>query len=154
MKVGGVQVTAPPEGLLILEREEGQLVFRARPVPVDAWDFFNKCCPEPAMPMVLVKGERQGNPQDETYQSQMLNLKNKRIAYLCLKSLEPSQIEWDTVNLENPDTYLSFEDDLRNSGMTEMEIQRVIGLCVGANSLDEEKLKKARDSFLRGQRPA
>jgi hypothetical protein len=38
--------------------------------------------------------------------------------------------------------------------MTEVEIQRVIQLCVSANSLDEEKLKKARESFQRGQREA
>lgn len=151
MKVGGVQVTPPPEGLLVLDREDGQLVFRAKPVPVEAWDFFNKACPEPPMPMVLKKGEKIGNPDDETYKLQMAQMRSKRIAYLCLKSLEPSNIEWDTVNMDQPDTYLNFEDDLRASGMVEMEIQKVIGLCVGANSLDEEKLKAARESFLRGQ---
>lgn len=155
MKVGGVQVTPPPEGLLVLEREDGNhLVFRARPVPIEAWDHFNKICPEPSVPMVLVKGEKKANTADETYQLQVRRLHAKRIAYLCLKSLEPSNIEWDTVNMDDSDTFEKFEDDLRNAGMTEVEIQKVIQLCVSANSLDEEKLKKARESFLRGQREA
>jgi hypothetical protein len=154
MKVGGVQVTPPPEGLLVLEREHGDLVFRARPVPIDAWDHFNKLCPEPAMPMVLVKGEKKPNPNDETYQHNVRRLAAKRIAYLCLKSLEPSNIEWDNVKMDDPDSWEKFEDDLRAAGMTEIEIDRVIKLCVGANTLDEEKLKKARESFLRGQREA
>lgn len=154
MKVGGVQVTPPPEGLLILEREEGSLVFRAKSVAIEAWDHFNKICPEPSIPMVLVKGEKKPNTTDETYQLQCRKLHAKRIAYLCIKSLEPSNIEWDTVNMDDPDTFEKFEDDLRTAGMTEIEIQKVIQLCVGANSLDEEKLKKARESFLRGQREA
>lgn len=154
MKVGGVQVTPPPEGLLVLEREEGNLVFRARPIPMDAWDQFNKICPEPPVPMVLVKGEKKANTTDETYQSQLRKLHTKRMAYLCLKSLEPSNIEWDNVVMDDPDTWEKFEDDLRSAGMTEIEIDKVIKLCVGANTLDEEKLKRARESFLRGQREA
>jgi hypothetical protein len=154
MKVGGVQVTPPPEGLLVLEREHGNLVFRARPVPIEAWDHFNKLCPEPPVPMVLVKGEKKANPSDETYQHNVRRLSARRIAYLCLKSLEPSNIEWDSVKLDDPDTWEKFEDDLRAAGMTEIEIDKVIKLCVGANTLDEEKLRKARESFLRGQREA
>jgi hypothetical protein len=154
MKVGGVQVTPPPEGLLVLERDGEPLVFRAKSVPVEVWDHFNKICPEPLVPMVLVKGEKKANTTDETYQLQCKKLQAKRISYLCLKSLEPSNIEWDSVNMDDPDTFEKFEDDLRNAGMTEIEIQKVIQLCVGANSLDEAKLRAARESFLRGQREA
>jgi len=79
-----------------------------------------------------------------------LQLVFRRIAYIVVHSLRPSEIEWDTVQLDNPSTWGNWETELKNAGLSEIECSRVLGLVLEANCLDEAKLRKARELFLRG----
>ena len=145
MKVGGVPITAPPEEVLVLPRGENQLVFRATAIE---WDDFNSACPEPTPPVVLGKGgEKIPNLKDETYRHQLEVHADRRVAYLAIRSLEPSDIEWDSVDRDDPKTWTKFEDDLLSAGLVPIEVNRIIQLCLDANQLDEGKLKVARRGF-------
>jgi hypothetical protein len=53
----------------------------------------------------------------------------------------------------DPRTWLNWEKDLREGGLSEVEVSRVLALVMEANALDENKLKKARELFLLGQVP-
>ena len=64
-----------------------------------------------------------------------------------------SEIEWDTVNEDDPRTWPNWEDDLKSGGLTQVECNRVLALVLEANALDEAKLQKAREVFLAGQEP-
>jgi len=70
-----------------------------------------------------------------------------------IRSLEPSEIEWDTVKPDDPRTWANWDKDLINGGLTQIETNRVLGLVLEANALDEAKLAKAREVFLAGQAP-
>jgi hypothetical protein len=70
---------------------------------------------------------------------------------MAVKSLEPSEITWDTVDIANPATWGNWESDLKNAGLNQFEVNRVTGLVLEANSLDDDKIERARRLFLAGQ---
>jgi hypothetical protein len=71
-----------------------------------------------------------------------------------VRSLAPSNIEWDIVDPENPKTWTSYVKDFKAAGLTSIEINRIVQCVMRANSLDEEKLELARKVFLHGQAQA
>ena len=150
MKIAGIDPKSLcNEVLLVLPRGDSQIVFRA--IGLRDLEEFNKVCPQPQPPG---KRTREGfipNMNDPTYQQVMTEWGKKRFGYMLVKSLEPSEIEWDTVNLADPRTWLQWEDELRDSGLTQIEVNRVATLVLEANALDDEKLTKAREYFLLGR---
>ena len=75
----------------------------------------------------------------------------KRLGYMIAKSLEPSNVEWDTVNLADPSTWKNWSTDLRSGGLSDIECQRVMNLVLEANCLDEAKLEGPARLFLLGR---
>lgn len=149
MKIGGVDPrTLPVEEVLVLPRGDKCIVFRAR--GVDDMDKFQALCPEPKAPGKLTKDGWVPDFADESYQSVLAEYQRRRLAYIVVHSLIPSEIEWDTVQLDNPATWVNWESDLKNGGLSQMECNRVLALVLEANCLDEAKLKKAREVFLQG----
>lgn len=153
MKIGGIDPrTMPTEVILVLPRGEEEIVFRARGVP----DYveFNKLCPEPVPPKVnKPKVGWVDNVQEPGYRDMMKTYGLKRFAWIVINSLAPSEIEWETVELDNPSTWLGWEDEMRKSGFSQVESNRIQSLVMEANCLDEGKLDQARENFLRGQQP-
>ena len=150
MKIGGLDpATLPVEEVLVLPRGDQQIVFRA--TGLKDMETFKKVCPEPEPPKKLVKGGTiVADTEDKGYQDALADYHKRRIAYIVVHSLRPSEIEWDTVQLDNPSTWSNWEADLKNAGLSEIECSRVLGLVLEANCLDEAKLRKARELFLRG----
>lgn len=153
MKIGGIDPkTLPTEVMLVLPRgAEQQIVFRARPVA--SMDEFDVICPKPQAPGKMTRDGWVPMENDPTYMQVHAEWSTRRLGYMAWKSLEPSQIEWDTVQPGNPSTWKNWSQDLHNAGLSDIEIQRVMNLVLEANCLDEAKLKKAREVFLLGQAP-
>jgi hypothetical protein len=149
LKIGGVDPrTLPAEETLVLPRGDQFIVFKAAGLP--NMDAFNKMCPEPQPPGAMTKDGWVPNPGDKGYLSILANYHKQRLAYMIVFSLSPSQIEWETVDAENPATWANWEADLKNAGLSQVECNRVIGLVLEANCLDDNKLKQAREAFLKG----
>ena len=106
-------------------------------------------CPEPKAPGKRTKDGIVPDTESETYQIRVIRHGEQRLAYLIINSLQ--DIEWDTVKVEDPSTWSNYLQDLRKAGCGTMEINRIIRGVMQANSLDESKLEKAREVFLRGQ---
>ena len=152
MKIAGIDPKSlSSEVLLVLPRGEGQIVFRAKGLP--DMSEFEALCPYPKPPGKLTKEGWIPNLTDPTYQQVLGEWAKKRLGYMVLGSLEPSQIEWDTANKADPRTWTKWEDDLKSGGLTQVECNRVLALVLEANALDEAKLQKAREVFLAGQAP-
>ena len=150
MKIGGQKISGLHEEILVLPRgPEDVIVFRAQ--AVQDFDEFEKLCPEPKPPGKRTKDGFVPNPDDVTYRSLLQSHGEKRIAYLVLCSLEPSKIEWDTVDISNPKTWMNYVKDFKSAGFSTIEINRIIGAAMAANALDEAKLQQAREVFLRGR---
>lgn len=149
MKIAGLDPTTfAVEEVLVLPRGDQNIVFRAKGVP--NMDEFHKFVPEPKAPGVFTRDGWKPNEEDGHYRTALTEYQRRRLAYIVVKSLEPSEIEWDTVDMDNPSTWPNWELDLQNVGFSQVECNRVLGLCMEANCLDEAKLKKAREVFLRG----
>lgn len=149
MKINGVEVRGPAEEVLVLPRVTSpDLVFRA--VAVRDTDQFDIMCPPPKPKAKLVAGGWKNSVDDPAYIEALQKHGQLRFAWMLLKSLEPSNIEWDTVKPEQPSTWLNWEEDLKNAGLSNTEVQHVINCVASANALNNQKLEAARENFLRG----
>lgn len=151
LKIGGIEVNGPAEEILVLPRLDHEIVFRAR--AVSDLSHFEALCPMPKMPKKIVKGGAVDDP-NEGYVSQVAKRDRIRFAYICIKSLEPSEVEWQTVDLDDPSTWEGWSQELTDAGFSSVEVQRIVVCVMQANSLDEAKLKAAREAFLRGPEEA
>jgi hypothetical protein len=148
MRISGVEVTSS-EALLVLPRNGEDIPIRA--VAVAIADEFDEKCPIPVAPMLQIKGGKKPDLKDPDYLKAIARRSDLRWALMIIRSLEPSNIEWDEVNLDAPSTWLKWQDEMMAAGLSEVECNRVVNLVMDANSLDESKIKAARDRFLLGQ---
>lgn len=149
MKIGGIDPKSlPVEEVLVLPRGDERIVFRA--TGVNSMDDFYKLCPSPVAPVILTKDGPVADTKDAGYRDALAGFNRRHTAYMVINSLRPSEIEWDTVQYDNPATWVNWESDLKAAGLTSIECGRVVSLVMEANCLDEAKLRKAREVFLRG----
>jgi len=152
MRIAGIDPKGlTNEAILVLPRGDQNIAFRAKGLP--DMDEFNALCPTPKPPGKYTKEGWVPNLNDPTYQQVLGIWAKKRLGYMVVKSLAPSDIEWDTVKENDPRTWPNWEEDLKNGSLTQVETNRVLALVLEANALDEAKLQKARESFLAGQAP-
>ena len=148
MKIGGIEVTKCEE-LLVIPREGGDIPFRAKAVEIN--NEFDNLVPSPVAPMIMAKSGKRPDITDPDYKRAVTVRNELRFAFMIIRSLEPSNIEWGEVDLEKPSTWTKWDDELKKAGLSETEVNRVVGAVMIANSLDEDKIKEAREAFLRGQ---
>jgi hypothetical protein len=150
IKIDGQAVpTAMNEDVLVLPRGNSTVVIKARAL-LDL-DSFNKVCPEPKPPGRQTRDGFVPNTNDDTYKKRLDQHHLQRIGYMVLHTLEPTNIAWEMVLADNPKSWPKWEDELKESGFTNVECNLILGLVLDVNSLNEAKLKEARASFLRGQ---
>jgi hypothetical protein len=150
MKIAGQEIVGPLEDVLVLPRPGGKdVVFKAKAV-MDLAEF-TKLCPLPQAPFAYkrINGEMQKIPNinDKVFQAQLMEWSTKRASWLTLKALEPSQIEWETVDMSNPDTWTGYEKELRKY-FADMEVFRIIGLASTVNGFNDMVMAEARERFL------
>ena len=130
--------------------ENGDLSFICK--AVTSFDQLAELLPEPQPPVAIGKGnEKVYNKKDPGYKAQMHQYNLKQLAYIVIESLRDADLEWDTVELENPQTWLNYVNDFKSAGLNMIEINKICQGCMEANALDEEKLDKARKLFQRGR---
>ena len=111
---------------------------------------FEKLCPEPQAKKVLMAGGWKENTEDPGYKEAMKEYGDNRWNYIALKSLEPSNIEWAEVDIGDSSTWKHWSKELTDAGLSSVEVNRITVCVMQANCLDDKKLEKARESFLRG----
>ena len=116
-------------------------------------DEFDAKCPLPKPPGKLTKDGWVADENDPTYQQILGEWGKKRLGYMVTRSLAPARSSGTRVKLDDPRTWAKWEEDLIDGGLTQIEVNRVLALVMEANALDEAKLVKAREVFLRGQAP-
>ncbi|CAL1125571.1 unnamed protein product [Cladocopium goreaui] len=118
--------------------------------PIVERDEFDNLCPAPKAPVKTTKNGAEPDTEDDNYKKSMEVHNRKWLSYLVIKTLEPSDIEWDTVDLGEPSTWVKWQDELKANNFCQAECNRILQFCLEVNSLDEAKLDKARESFLQG----
>lgn len=148
MKIGGVTPT-PLDALLVLPRTHGEdIVFHAKPVSLEK---FHELCPAPKPSVRKMADGSKQRVESDAYKTNVALWLEKKYDYTVIYSLVPSEIEWDEVKLGDPSTWKKWRSEFKDGGLCAQEVERVLALVAEANSLDESKLKAAREAFLAGQ---
>lgn len=152
MKMNGEKVEGPNVEILVLPRggDKPDIVFHATAI-LDDSDFTEKC-PVPQPPERIMKGGvREKNFEDKGFKQEAEAYHDKRMAWMILTSLAATpNLEWEMVKLDDHTTWLNFRQELKDSGFSYIEIQRIENAVYIANCLNEAKVDEARRSFLRG----
>lgn len=151
MRIQGQEIKGPNEELIVIPRGDSQIVMKARAV-LDYTDF-EKLCPEPKAPMILRPGGvKEQNFKDVTYVAAVRQRITKQTYYMFIKSLEATPgLEWETINMSDPSTWLNFEKELETSGFSSIERNLITRAVLIANNLDEQKIEEARQRFIQSQ---
>jgi len=151
MRIAGQEIKGPNEELIVIPRGDGQIVLKARAV-LDYSDF-ERLCPEPKAPWILKPGGiKEQNFKDVKYIAAMRQRVVKQTYFMFIKSLEATPgLEWETIDMKAPDTWLNFEKELEASGFSAIERNLIQRGVMIANNLDEQKLEEARLRFIQSQ---
>lgn len=152
MKIGGVTVEGVNECVLVLPRPGEDIVLKAK--AIENWEEFQKLCPEPKPNVILTKDGKKDDIDAKEYLQQQEVYAARKMGYLVMKTLEPSNIEWSEVEVNTPATWIHYESDFLAGNLTQIEINKIADLVMEANQLDDDKLQEARDSFVLGQQQA
>lgn len=147
MKIDGVSTTRDiTYGPLVFRRGPDKfLAFTAKP----CWDLdeFNQLCPYPETRyFVFTKGGKQPDNEHPSFKEEVDRYIMKRWGYVVFKTLEPSKIEFENVDLSKPDTLLNVVPELKKA-LSIYEWKLLSGLIDEANALDAAKLEENQKSF-------
>ncbi len=151
MLLNGQKIEGPNEEVIIIPRPGEPIIFTARAV-LDMSEF-DSLCPRPKPPIKRMKsGEKIEEADDPRFLAKQDIYGSQRLAYLILKSLEATEgLEWETIEMDDPNSWLNYEGELKASGFSDVEVQRIVLGVMSANCLNEAKLDQARKLFLQGQ---
>jgi len=154
MKIRGQQIEGPGVEIVVIPRpntEHGDIVFKAQAI-LD-FDDFEKLCPLPKPPTMRKRGVEGlvHDIENPRYKQALTQHGNKRLAWMMITSLRATEdLEWETVDYSNSDTWENYREELKKAGFNEIEVGRLIRAVMIVNSLDETKLEEARNRFLAG----
>lgn len=150
MKLNGKRPGAHIEPI-ILPRPDEPLVFLAR--AIDSFDEFDKICPAPEPPQKILPGKKVStNFEDPNYKKAVIRHSQFRLAYMVVKGLlETPGFEWETVKLDDHSTWLNYDTELKEAGLSGVEINRIVHGVSIANCLSEAAIEEARNDFLAGR---
>lgn len=152
MKLKGQKLDAPKELILVLPRENNEdIVFKFKAIVDDS--TFDTLCKMPEMPMKLVKGgNKVPNLEDPGYKILLNDYARDRLNWMFLTSISATtELEWETVNLQDRTTWDNWKKELRDSGISIPESNLIWAKFTEANSLDNSKIEEARQRFLATQ---
>lgn len=158
MKTRGRKLEGPASVLLVFPRGEGREPVKLEIIAVLDRSEFDKLVPE-TLPPVKVKrgGEKELDFNDKNYRLSTASRTELYTLWLSLKSLhspaeveggDPEPVEWEIVDINDPQTWGKYEDELIQSGFSDMERRRIANAVWEVNTLSDSTMKEARDSFL------
>lgn len=152
MKMNGQKIEGPNVEVIVIPRggDKPDIVFQAQAIIDNA--EFDKLCPIPQPPERIMKGNvREKNFEDLAYKAEIRKYHDKRIAWIVITSLRVTEgLEWETVKETDHSTWCNYEKELKDSGFSYVEVQRIQNGVFAANCLNEARVEEARANFLRG----
>ncbi len=153
MKLFGEKPKGPNVCVLVLPRQDYDIVIKAQAI-LDQ-EAFEILCPRPKPPSIMKPGgvfEQDVN--DPKFKASIEKWAEKKTAWVVLESLKATpkdMLEWETVDYNNPDSWLKWKDELRDAFFTDQEIMQILNTVWQANGINQAVLDEARNRFLAGQ---
>lgn len=151
MRLQGKKIEGANIETIVIPRGDSEIVFKAQAVLSE--ETFLALCPRPKPKVSIGRGgKRLEQVEAPNYVASLNEWGERKVAWLMVKSLEATEgLEWDTVNMNDPSTWVNYRKELADSGFTEAEQVRIINGVLAANGLDEQKVEAARQRFLASQ---
>lgn len=148
MKLNGHKIEGPNRDIVVIPRGNGNdIVFNVQAVL--NMEPFEQTCPAPRPPLRKIQGVDVPQFGDPAFKKALEKYGEQRMAWISLKSLEATpELEWDTVDIDDPSTWENIRTELHDSGFSDFEINRIFGGTYAVNSLNEAKVQAARERFL------
>ncbi len=148
MLFGGEKLHRPPEDVVVFPRAAGNLILHIK--GVESFEEFDASNPRPEPPKILKQGQQQPHFEDESYKQQFEKWADRRQDWLLIQALsvEANDISWEQVELDKPSTWKHATDELKEAGLTVIEINRLIARVYEVNALSERGMEAARANFL------
>ena len=151
MKIHGKKLDGPSIEVVVIPRQSGDLVFKAKAV-LD-YEECEKLNPMPQAPKRLMPGGAvQENTEDPRYKKAMTDWANRKFYWMLLIALQATEgLEFETVEMDDPSTWENYKQEMRDAGISPGELAR-IEICVSdACGLNQAKIDEATKRFLAGQ---
>jgi hypothetical protein len=151
MKIKGKKLDAPVVETIVIPRVDRDIVFQAK--AVRSYADFDALCPRP-IPATIMRpdGTQSQDVEDPEFKKAIETWAMNRSNWMILKALEATEgLEWETVKMNDPSTWGNYGKELEETNLSQIEINRIINICITANGLDQAKIDKATESFLAGQ---
>lgn len=151
MKIQGRELNGPLVETIVIPRgDDAPIIFKAKAV-LD-FDEFDKMVPEPKAPWVRTPSGKRQDFSSKTYLDAMRQRIKQQTNYMFIKSLEATEgLVWETIDLTKPETWLNFENELKEAGFSNSERNRIVDGCMAANCLSEKRVEEARQRFIQSQ---
>jgi hypothetical protein len=152
MKYNGKKLSGPNVAELILPRGSDEVIVIKAQAVLD-YSEFDKVCPQPEPPIKILRGGgRSPDFDNPSFIQDMGHWGNRKTSWMVLQSLKATEgLEWEIVELADPNTWGKWTIELQEAGFSEIERQRILNLVMDANALSEKKLEEAREGFLSGR---
>ena len=151
MKIGTVEKLGENIQDVFFPRNDGGIMFKLR--AVREMDTFEEVCPEPK-PQIKMYPKSSGRaPEPWTDEPAFLKATEaygeQRFNWMFLKSISATEdLAWSTVDIMKSETWNNWREEIKEFGLNEVEIMKLITGMMRANSIDESYLEEAKKSFL------
>lgn len=149
MKLKGIKPTSANTKIVVIPRGDGNdLVFKVQAV-LDM-EPFDKLCPAPIPPTIVRKDQSTAlDVEDPKYKEKLTTWAKYKNAWMVIESLKATEdLEWETVDRSDPDTWDNYLDELKDFKLAVTEINIIMQAIAEVNGLDEDKIEEARKRFL------
>ncbi len=148
MKIKGKRLESTNEVTIVLPRYNGEdIIFKAK-VILD-YPNLDKFLTKPEAPSILIRGKQEKDYDNKGYKTKLQKNYEHRLNYMVLLSLAATEgLEWETVDMEKPETWGNWETELKDAGIPNSEVIYIFNKIQEVNSLDQDKLDEARERFL------
>lgn len=156
MRLKGKKLTAYVD-YAVFKRPDGELVFQVE--PIKDWEAFDKIYPKPQPPGIIkAGGKRDVDLNDKKYKEGLATYHRLYDSWIYLTSItqvyfkdhngEQEKVEWETVNINDMNSWGEWQKELLDSGITIGELAYLKSRVNEINGLSPDKLEEARQSFL------
>lgn len=150
MKLDGKTSIGVRREPIIFPRGEEKIILWAE--AQKSFDAFNDLCPIPEPPTYIKPGKAKQmirDVEDPEYKKQMDMRGEKFSHWLVVASISGTPgLEWEKVKLNDSCTWPLWQDELKEFGLSELEVIHVLNTVARINALTKEELDEAVESFL------
>lgn len=154
MRYAGEEVSLSRTEVVVIPRKGDlkDLIFTA--VRIDSYDAFDALCPRPEPPTIRRPGDAKGtvDVEDQDFTKELTEWSSRRFDWMVITSLVNGtpDMELEQVDLQNPETWEKFQDELTEAGFSSLEVTKIVRCAITANGLDRDAIEQATESFLAG----